>query len=210
MKSLPKKQKPTESPCSVVVAKITTMAAAELDAKKLTEDEWKAKLTAEEYRILREKGTERPGTGEYNKCTEVRLRRHFTQYIPPGASILAIMITYSMYVVGGEQTGVYCCAGCGTALYTSSAKFDSGCGWPAFWAELPGTVERTTDLSGGRRRVEITCKACGGHLGHVFDGEGFPNPVNSRHCVNSVSIKLQKDQSRFDAEDAKMVIYKKK
>ncbi|KAH9935068.1 peptide methionine sulfoxide reductase msrB [Amylocystis lapponica] len=86
--------------------------------------------------------------------------------------------------------GIYSCAGCGTPLYKSATKFDSGCGWPAFFDALPGTVSRHEDLSGGRVRTEITCTACGGHLGHVFKGEGFPTPTDERHCVNSVSINF--------------------
>lgn len=84
--------------------------------------------------------------------------------------------------------GVYNCAGCGTPLYKSTTKFDSGCGWPAFFEGLPGAINRTPDPDG--RRVEITCAACGGHLGHVFKGEGFSTPTDERHCVNSVSIKF--------------------
>ncbi|XP_024312427.1 peptide methionine sulfoxide reductase B5 isoform X2 [Brachypodium distachyon] len=85
-------------------------------------------------------------------------------------------------------SGVYNCAGCGTPLYKSTTKFDSGCGWPAFFEGLPGAIQRTPDPDG--RRVEITCTACGGHLGHVFKGEGFKTPTDERHCVNSVSMKF--------------------
>jgi methionine-R-sulfoxide reductase len=84
------------------------------------------------------------------------------------------------------------CAGCGAPLFKSDFKFNSGCGWPAFWDELEGSVERHNDDSMGMRRVEITCANCGGHLGHEFRGEGFPYPKPIRHCVNSVSIKFEK------------------
>ncbi|GLJ24859.1 hypothetical protein SUGI_0475410 [Cryptomeria japonica] len=124
-------------------------------AVQKSEDEWRAILSPEQFRILRQKGTEFPNTGEYNKFY-------------------------------GE--GTYTCGGCGTPLYKSSTKFDSGCGWPAFFEGLPGAIKRTSDPDG--RRVEITCAACGGHLGHVFKGEGFPTPTDERHCVNSISIKF--------------------
>eukprot|EP01120_Amphizonella_sp_Union-15-10_P009890 TRINITY_DN3844_c0_g1_i1.p1 TRINITY_DN3844_c0_g1~~TRINITY_DN3844_c0_g1_i1.p1 ORF type:complete len:133 (-),score=25.65 TRINITY_DN3844_c0_g1_i1:111-509(-) len=124
---------------------------------KLTETEWKAKLTPEQYQVLREKGTERPGTGIYNKFNE---------------------------------KGIYECAGCGTPLFTSEQKFSSGCGWPAFYDNIPGAVERHEDRSWGVR-IEIVCASCGGHLGHVFKGEGFPTPTDERHCVNSVSLKFR-------------------
>jgi len=87
-----------------------------------------------------------------------------------------------------KEKGTYCCAGCGTPLYTSEHKFDSGCGWPAFFDCVPGAVEQRPDTDG--RRVEIVCKACGGHLGHVFRGEGFRNSTDERHCVNSVSLRF--------------------
>ncbi|KAK1385915.1 Peptide-methionine (R)-S-oxide reductase [Heracleum sosnowskyi] len=120
-----------------------------------SEDEWRAVLSPEQFRILRQKGTEYPGTGEYDKFS---------------------------------NEGVYTCAGCGTPLYKSTTKFNSGCGWPAFFEGLPGAINRHPDPDG--RRVEITCAACGGHLGHVFKGEGFGTPTDERHCVNSVSLKF--------------------
>jgi len=124
---------------------------------KLSDEEWRVKLTPEQFKVLREKGTERPGTGEYNK--------HY-------------------------EKGVYTCAGCDTPLYTSETKFDSGCGWPAFYDAIPGALEIHEDTSHGMRRTEIVCKACGGHLGHVFKGEGFSTPTDERHCVNSISLKF--------------------
>ena len=128
--------------------------------KALTEDEWRVKLNPEQFRILREKGTERAGTGEYNKH---------------------------------KETGVYNCAGCNTALYKSATKFDSGCGWPAFYDAIPGALTIKEDRSHGMLRTEIMCAACGGHLGHVFKGEGYKTPTDERHCVNSISLKFQKE-----------------
>ena len=85
--------------------------------------------------------------------------------------------------------GTFVCAGCGNPLYTAAAKFKSGCGWPSFDDELPGAVERTVDTVHGMVRTEITCAQCGGHLGHVFQGERL-TPKDTRHCVNSLSIKF--------------------
>ncbi|XP_078178833.1 peptide methionine sulfoxide reductase B5-like [Carex rostrata] len=135
-----------------------TVAMASSGPVKKSEEEWRAILSPEQFRILRMKGTEYPGTGEYDK--------HFDK-------------------------GIYECAGCGTPLYKSTTKFNSGCGWPAFFEGLPGAIRSTPDPDG--MRIEITCAACGGHLGHVFKGEGFPTPTNERHCVNSISLKFVTD-----------------
>jgi len=126
-----------------------------------SDSEWRAVLSREQFRILREKGTEQAGTGEYDK--------HY-------------------------ESGLYSCAGCGTPLYKSDTKFKSGCGWPAFFDAIPGAVSRHEDNAWGMKRIEITCTACGGHLGHVFQGEGFPTPTDERHCVNSVSLKFHDEK----------------
>ncbi|EMR11333.1 methionine-R-sulfoxide reductase [Pneumocystis murina B123] len=84
--------------------------------------------------------------------------------------------------------GFYICAGCKFPLYKAETKFKSGCGWPSFYQSIENSVKRIPDLSGGRIRTEIVCSQCGGHLGHVFKGEGFNVPTDERHCVNSLSI----------------------
>ncbi|KZT27734.1 SelR-domain-containing protein [Neolentinus lepideus HHB14362 ss-1] len=127
-------------------------------AKGKPEDEWRAVLSPQQFRVLRQKGTEPAHTGQYDKF---------------------------------KAQGVYECAGCGTPLYKSTTKFDSGCGWPAFFDAIPGAINRHDDISLGMVRTEITCAACGGHLGHVFKGEGFPTPTDERHCVNSISLKFK-------------------
>ena len=132
------------------------MSIEKQNKNNLSEQEWKEKLTPEEYHILREKGTERPFTGEYDKFYE---------------------------------DGTYKCAGCGTELFSSSSKYDSGCGWPAFYEALPEKIEESEDNTFGMKRVEITCENCGGHLGHVFnDG---PQPSGLRYCVNSISLDFE-------------------
>ncbi|KAJ2489079.1 Peptide methionine sulfoxide reductase B5 [Coemansia sp. RSA 2050] len=133
-----------------------------------TNDEWRAILSREQFRVLRERGTEAPGTGKYNKCA---------------------------------AEGVYNCGACGAPLYKSSTKFDSGCGWPAFFDAIPNAVRQVEDNSGGMARTEIICSKCSSHLGHIFRGEGFRTPTNERHCVNSISLTFaDKDSAKGDSK----------
>ena len=94
-----------------------------------------------------------------------------------------------------KADGTFHCRGCDAPLYDTNTKFASGCGWPSFYDNLPDTVVRQIDTSHGMNRVELLCKQCGGHLGHVFTGEGFDTPTDERHCVNSLSIRFRARES---------------
>ncbi|KAI4172744.1 MAG: hypothetical protein LQ343_003336 [Gyalolechia ehrenbergii] len=134
---------------------------------KKSDEEWRAVLNPEQFRILRTKGTEPPFTGAYDKHT------------PPH--------------------GTYTCAGCSAPLYRATHKFKSGCGWPAYFDSIPGAVVRHTDRTFGMERTEIVCANCGGHLGHVFKGEGYPTPTDERHCVNSISLRFTEAEDEVKA-----------
>jgi peptide-methionine (R)-S-oxide reductase len=121
-----------------------------------TEEEWRAKLTPDQFQVLRKHGTERAGASPLN-------REH--------------------------RSGVFRCAGCGHKLFKSDAKFESGTGWPSFWAPVEEAVETTTDRSYGMERTEVHCARCKGHLGHLFD-DG-PPPTGHRYCMNGVSLTFE-------------------
>ena len=125
-----------------------------------TTEQWRETLTPEQFHILRESGTERPNGNTY---------RQFK----------------------AQSTGTYHCAGCGSYLFSSREKFDSHCGWPSFFD--PAKAENVTtnrDISAGMIRIEVTCTACGGHLGHIFEGEGFNTPTDQRYCINGAALKF--------------------
>ncbi|MFB7514628.1 peptide-methionine (R)-S-oxide reductase MsrB [Streptomyces sp. NPDC056144] len=100
----------------------------------------------------------------------------------------------------GEYTdtktkGVYSCRACGTELFTSNEKFESHCGWPSFYDPKDSSaVELIEDRSHGMVRTEVRCSRCGSHLGHVFEGEGYPTPTDQRYCINSISLRLEPEE----------------
>jgi len=102
------------------------------------------------------------------------------------------------------EEGIYTCAGCDAPLYKANHKFKSGCGWPAYFDNIPGAIARHTDSTLGKERTEIVCSNCGGHLGHVFKGEGYATPTDERHCVNSVSIKFSPEDKVVDKTESKV------
>lgn len=103
---------------------------------------------------------------------------------------------YSGEYVDTKTEGVYSCRACGAELFRSDTKFESHCGWPSFYQPSGSdAVELITDRGLGMARTEVRCRRCDSHLGHVFEGEGYPTPTDQRYCINSVSVRLEPETS---------------
>lgn len=127
---------------------------------KKTDKEWQEILTPEQYRILRQAGTERANGQVYKEFKE-------------------------------QGEGTYYCAGCNAELFSSKEKFDSHCGWPSFYDPSKAkNVKLDRDFHLGYARTEVRCAVCDGHLGHVFEGEGFDTPTDKRYCINGTVLKF--------------------
>ncbi len=132
---------------------ITPWGAETIDFASLTEDDWRARLTDDAFRILRQEGTERPGSSPLN---------------------------------AEERRGIYVCAGCALPLFRSETKYESGTGWPSFWAPIEGAMDTKIDRKLWTPRIEYHCARCGGHQGHVF--EDGPDPTGQRWCNNGLAL----------------------
>lgn len=135
------------------------------DKKSVSDAEWKARLSPEQYRITRQKGTERAFSGEYHD---------------------------------EKRDGIYRCVCCGARLFDSEQKYDSGTGWPSYWAAIQSdAVNEKPDNSFFMRRTEVVCGQCDAHLGHVF--EDGPEPTGRRFCINSASLQLEPEEDQEPA-----------
>lgn len=130
-----------------------------------SEEEWRKILTPEQFRVLRQHGTERASTSPLNK-------------------------TYA--------EGTYVCAACGLPVFTSDTKYNSGTGWPSFFAPIEGSVDTSIDRSLFTTRTEVHCHRCGGHLGHVFD-DG-PAPTGKRYCINGIAMSFVPEETSEQTE----------
>lgn len=130
-----------------------------MDKTEKNDQQWRQDLSPERYRVLRQHGTEPPGSSPLNQ---------------------------------EKRAGEFLCAGCGAELFQSGTKYESGSGWPSFYAPVPDAVETTTDSSHGMSRTEVHCARCGGHLGHVFpDG---PKPTGERYCINGAALNFKPEE----------------
>lgn len=137
-----------------------------------TDAEWREQLSPEQYRILRQEGTEQPGGKVYEEFQN-------------------------------QGTGTYYCAGCNAELFSSREKFDSHCGWPSFYDPANAkNIKTSTDYKLGYPRTEVRCAVCDGHLGHVFEGEGFDTPTDQRYCINGIILKFVPDETDTPAAEA--------
>ena len=138
---------------------------------KKTDEEWKKELTPEQYYILRQSGTERANGQVYQEFKK-------------------------------QGAGTYFCAGCDAELFSSKTKFDARCGWPSFYDPSKAkNVKTVKDVSLGMVRVEVRCAVCDGHLGHVFEGEGFNTPTDQRYCINGIALKFVPDKEEKESDE---------